>query len=108
MRFFDTKSAVMLLCSLMAILVLVSMPASYGQAPAGMAGTVSDQTGAVVPGAVVTLTNKTTGVISGSFANPDNTKQTIKFTGVILQGQTTAQGYFLGTNQSGTFTLEAP
>ena len=62
MRFFDTKSAVMLLCSLMAILVLVSMPASYGQVTAGMAGVVADQTGAVVPGAVVTLTNKATGV----------------------------------------------
>jgi hypothetical protein len=47
-------------------------------------------------------------VISGSFANPDNTRQTIKFNGVILQDQTNAQGYFLGTNQSGTFTLEAP
>jgi len=45
----------------MAMLVLVSMPASYGQVTAGMAGVVSDQTGAVVPGAVVTLTNKTTG-----------------------------------------------
>jgi hypothetical protein len=45
-------------------------------------------------------------VISGSFANPDNTKQTIKFNGVILQGQTNAQGYFLGTNQSGAFLLE--
>ena len=51
-------------------------------------------------------TNKTTGVISGSFANPDNSTQTIKFNGVILQGQTNAQGYFLGTNQSGTFTLD--
>ena len=51
-------------------------------------------------------TNKTTGVISGSFANPDDPKQTIKFNGVILQGQTNAQGYFLGTNQSGTFTLD--
>jgi exo-beta-1,3-glucanase (GH17 family) len=50
--------------------------------------------------------NKTTGVISGSFANPENPKQTIKVNGVILQGQTNAQGYFLGTNQSGTFTLE--
>jgi hypothetical protein len=53
-------------------------------------------------------TNKTTGVISGRFANPDNPKQTIKVNGVILQGQTNAQGYFLGTNQSGTFTLGPP
>jgi hypothetical protein len=53
-------------------------------------------------------TNKTTGVISGSFANPDAPKQIIKFNGVILQGQTTAQGYFLGADQSGAFTLALP
>lgn len=62
MRILGTKSVVTLLCSLLAMLALVSMPASYGQVTASMAGTVSDQTGAVVPGAVVALTNKTTGV----------------------------------------------
>jgi hypothetical protein len=51
---------------------------------------------------------KSTGVISGSFANPANPKQTIKINGVILQGQTNAQGYFLGTNQSGVFLLQSP
>jgi uncharacterized repeat protein (TIGR03803 family) len=51
-------------------------------------------------------TNKTTGVISGSFANPDQPQKTIKIHGVILQGQTNVQGYFLGTNQSGVFTLD--
>jgi len=61
MRFLGTKSVVTLLCFLLAMLVFVSAPASYGQVSAGMAGVVSDQTGAVVPGAVVTLTNKTTG-----------------------------------------------
>jgi hypothetical protein len=54
-------------------------------------------------------TNKTTGVISGSFANPDEPQKTIKVNGVILQGQTNAAGYFLGTNQSsGAFTLGLP
>lgn len=53
---------------------------------------------------------KSTGLISGSWANPDDPKQTIKVNGVILQlpGQTNAQGYFLGTNQSGDFTLDPP
>jgi hypothetical protein len=54
---------------------------------------------------------KSTGVISGSFANPVDPKKTIKVNGVILQlqGQTNAQGYFLGTNQtSGAFTLGPP
>ncbi|MGA3181399.1 MAG: carboxypeptidase regulatory-like domain-containing protein [Verrucomicrobiota bacterium] len=71
----------------------------------------------------ITLTNKTdetnklkltvqksTGVITGSFANPANPKETIKVNGVITQrpGQTNAQGYFLGTDQSGVFTLDPP
>ena len=51
-------------------------------------------------------TNKTTGVISGAFAYPGNPKATIKVNGVILQGQTNAEGYFLGTNQSGAFKEE--
>ena len=54
----------------------------------------------------LTLTiNKNTGVISGNFANPSNPKQTVKVNGVLLQNETNAQGYFLGTNQSGTFML---
>jgi hypothetical protein len=52
--------------------------------------------------------NKTTGAISGSFANPSNPKQTVKINGVVLQNQTNAVGYFLGTNQSGAFLLEKP
>ena len=52
--------------------------------------------------------NKTTGAISGSFANPSSPKQTIKVNGVLLQNQTNAAGYFLGTNQSGAFLLEKP
>jgi len=54
----------------------------------------------------LTLTmTKSTGVISGSFANPAKPTQTIRVNGVILQAQTNAQGYFLGTNQSGIFIL---
>jgi hypothetical protein len=52
--------------------------------------------------------HKSTGVISGSFANPSDPGQMIRINGVLLQGQTNAQGYFLGTNQSGTFTLDPP
>jgi hypothetical protein len=49
-----------------------------------------------------------TGLITGSFQNPANPKQTITLNGVLLQNQTNAQGYFLGTNQSGAFTLINP
>jgi hypothetical protein len=51
---------------------------------------------------------KTTGVISGTFANPSSPKQNIKVNGVLLQNQTSAAGYFLGSSQSGAFTLERP
>ncbi len=56
----------------------------------------------------LTLTiTKSTGLISGSFANPADPKDTIKVSGVVLErpGQTNVQGYFLGTNQSGTFKI---
>jgi thiol-disulfide isomerase/thioredoxin len=52
--------------------------------------------------------NKTTGAVSGSFLNPSNSKKTIKVNGVLLQNQTNAAGYFLGTNQSGPFLLDNP
>ena len=52
--------------------------------------------------------NKTTGAISGSFANPSNPKQSIKINGVLLQNQTNAVGYFLGTSQSGAIMLVKP
>ena len=52
--------------------------------------------------------NKSTGVIRGAFVNPSNPKQTFRINGVLLQDQTNAQGYFLGTNQSGAFTLDPP
>jgi hypothetical protein len=54
----------------------------------------------------LTLTiTKTNGVISGAFANPSHPSQTISVSGVLLQNQTNAQGYFLGTNASGTFIM---
>jgi hypothetical protein len=53
-------------------------------------------------------TNRTTGAISGSFANPVAPKQTLTFHGVIQQDETNAQGYFSATNQSGTFLLQNP
>ena len=56
------KSATRLLCSMLAMLVLTFLPVCYGQGVSGMAGEVTDQTGAVVPGAVVTLANKATGL----------------------------------------------
>jgi hypothetical protein len=53
----------------------------------------------------LTLRITTSGLISGSFLNPANAKQTITVNGVLLQNQTNAVGYFMGTNQSGAFIL---
>jgi hypothetical protein len=50
--------------------------------------------------------NKTTGMFSGSFANPANPVQTLKFNGVLMQNQSNAAGYFPGTNKSGRLLLE--
>jgi hypothetical protein len=49
--------------------------------------------------------NKSTGVVRGTFVNPSNPNQTVKVNGVLLQNETNATGYFLGTNQSGAFML---
>jgi hypothetical protein len=56
--------------------------------------------------ALVMTISAASGAITGSFANPANTKQIFKFNGAILQGETpAATGYFLGTAHSGTFVL---
>jgi hypothetical protein len=55
------KSVTRLLCFLFAMLALTSLPVCFGQDVSGMAGEVTDQSGAAVPDAVVTLKNTTTG-----------------------------------------------
>jgi hypothetical protein len=55
------KSLTRLLCFLLSVLVLTSLTICYGQDVSGMAGEVTDQSGAEVPGAVVTLRNPSTG-----------------------------------------------
>jgi hypothetical protein len=56
------KNVVKLLCCMLAALVLTAVPACYGQGVSGMTGSVTDSSGAVIPGAVVTLSNATTGL----------------------------------------------
>jgi len=52
--------------------------------------------------------NAANGVVSGTFVNPTNSTRSIPFNGVLLQNQTNAAGYFLETNQSGSFSLQTP
>ena len=54
----------------------------------------------------------TTGKVSGSFTNafsqtPTGGMRPVTFSGVVLQPENTAYGYFLATNKSGAFHLEA-
>ena len=49
--------------SLLLMLVLVLGTAAYGQETASILGTVTDQTGAAVPGAKVLITNTDTGLV---------------------------------------------
>ncbi len=94
MRFLGAKGVMALLSSLFAVLVLAAAPASYGQTTASMTGTVSDQTGAVVPGVVVTLTNKSTGV---KLTQVTNAIGTYRFTevppGAGYQASFSAKGF---------------
>jgi hypothetical protein len=54
----------------------------------------------------LTLTISTnTGVVTGTFRNPTNSHLTNTIHGILLQDQLKAQGYFLGTNQIGSFLL---
>ena len=46
--------------------------------------------------------NPSTGVLSGSF---EDTGRTAAIKGVVLQEQTNAAGFFLGTNAAGSFLL---
>ncbi len=55
------KIASRVLCCISAVLVLASLSVCHAQNLSGMAGDVSDASGAAVPGVTVTLENKTTG-----------------------------------------------
>jgi hypothetical protein len=59
--------------------------------------------GAGIPGLTLSL-NPATGVIKGSFADPENAP--IK--GIVFQEQTNAAGFFLGGTNSGLFLLSPP
>ena len=50
--------------------------------------------------------NTANGVFTGSIVNPA-TKKTISISGVVLEKQTMAVGHFVGTNQSGSVSINA-
>jgi hypothetical protein len=69
----------------LAIAAVISLPACYAQDVAGMTGVVTDPSGAVVPGATVTLTNSATGA---KFTVTTNAVGTYRFSEI-----TPGQGY---------------
>jgi len=56
---------------------------------------------------LVIAINTNNGVVTVTF-QPTGAKTNTAAHGAVLQNQTNAAGYFLGTNQSGTFTLDPP
>ena len=62
MRIFSLKSGTRLLCCLLAIVVLTSLPVCFAQTLSGIVGEVTDQSGAEVTNANVALSNPTTGL----------------------------------------------
>lgn len=86
---------------------------SGGDLPGLLSNAVSiEPNDTIVPAAESGNTNKLalsfnpqTGVISGSFVDSALVPGRIAIHGVILQNITNAQGFFLGTNQSGAFLL---
>ncbi len=56
------KCTAKLICSLITTLVLTALPYCYSQDVSGMAGAVTDSSGAAIPNASVMLSNPTTGL----------------------------------------------
>jgi Carboxypeptidase regulatory-like domain len=99
MRLFNKKSGFMVLGCCCALALLFScLPACYAQLNvSGMTGTVTDQSGAAVPGATVTLTNGTTGT---KYSQDTNATGFYRF-GEIPPGQ----GYSASFSAKGFATL---
>src|SRR5262249_32234856 len=59
----------------LALLVLVAVPVLAQEKFGGLAGIVTDSTKAPVPGATITVTNKTTGAVRTAVSGTDGTYQ---------------------------------
>jgi hypothetical protein len=94
MRLFNLKSVVALLCCSLAFFAFTSLPVCHAQDTSGMTGTVTDQSGAAIPGATVVLTNTATGT---KYTQTTNSIGTYRFTqippGVGYSARITAKGF---------------
>jgi hypothetical protein len=76
-----------------------------GNLPAPITYTVGSSNSASATGALSLKWDSISGLVRGSFLHPA-TGKTTPIHGVLLQSQAVARGYFLGVNQSGSFTLQ--
>jgi hypothetical protein len=97
MRISRLQSAI-LAFSLLALIVLISGPISYGQNVSGMTGVVTDASGASIGGATVTLANANTGA---KFTTTANSEGFYRFSNVP-----TGQGYTATFTAPGFATYE--
>jgi Carboxypeptidase regulatory-like domain len=76
------------------LLVLVGVTtAAYAQFSSNLQGTVTDPSGAVVPGATVTLTNSATGVSQKTTAGPEGVYRFVSVAPGTYQVSTSASGF---------------
>ncbi len=80
MKFFSGIRPTASLLVILATALLLAQPALYGQATGNVTGVVADTTGAVIPKALVTLTDLATGVARSSTSNSDGA---FAFAGVL-------------------------
>ena len=94
MRSFWFKNGFCLLCCTLAFFALSYLPTCNAQTTSGMTGQVTDQSGAVIPGASVVLTNTSTGA---KFTQETNAIGYFRFTdippGQAYSARITAKGF---------------
>ena len=94
MRFFNLKNLVALLCCTLTFFAAASLPVCHAQNVSGMTGTVTDQSGAAIPGATVVLTHAATGA---SYKQTTNSIGSYRFVqippGVGYSAHITARGF---------------
>ena len=76
-----------------------------GNLPLMMTDTFQPNGGAEGTNRIRLRWNTISGAVSGSFIHPATGRRSA-LEGVLLQNQNSVRGFFLGTNQSGSFTLE--
>src|ERR1035441_10877163 len=82
------------LCSLFVVLIFGLVVAGLAQAPVGdISGTVFDESGAVIPNAQVTITNKDTGLVRNVTSNAAGLYNASALPAGTYEGKTEVAGF---------------